>query len=58
MAIQRLFMPAFCMVAIQKAVEWPPGNDFELFKSPESLLHPHIWARCTHQALMCFGDGH
>jgi hypothetical protein len=58
MAIQRLFMPAFCMVAIQKAVEWPPGNDFELLKTLESLLHPHIWARCTNQALMCFGDGH
>jgi hypothetical protein len=23
-AIQRPFMPAFCVVAIQKAAEWPP----------------------------------
>jgi hypothetical protein len=32
-AIQRLFMPAFCMAAIQKAVECPPGNGSGLLKT-------------------------
>jgi hypothetical protein len=33
------------------------GNDFRLFVSLEVLVSTHIWARCTHQALMCFGNG-
>jgi hypothetical protein len=39
-AIQRLFMPGFCVVAIKKAVAWPPGDDFEKFESVASAFTP------------------